>query len=71
MKLKHYVIIFLFLAVVNFTPKAVNAQEFDNGDPDAPIDTSVPLDGGISLLVAAGIAYGLKKRYDDKTQMKE
>jgi hypothetical protein len=29
------------------------------GDPDA-----VPLDGGLSLLIAAGAAYGVKKVYE-------
>jgi hypothetical protein len=32
------------------------------GNPDAP----VPLDGGVSFLVAAGVAYGLKKIRDKK-----
>jgi len=71
MNWRHYVITFLFLVAINCTPKIVNAQEFDNGDPDAPIDTNVPFDSGISILVAAGVAYGLKKRYDDKRQIKE
>lgn len=31
-------------------------------DPDAPTDpTNVPLDGGASLLLASGLAYGLKR----------
>ena len=31
---------------------------FAQGDPEA-----VPIDGGISLLIAAGVGYGLKKAY--------
>lgn len=31
-----------------------------SGDPDEP----VPLDGGLSLLIAAGVGYGAKKTYD-------
>ena len=32
------------------------------GDPDI----AVPIDGGVSLLVVAGIAYGAKKAYDKR-----
>jgi len=31
------------------------------GDPD-----EIPIDGGLSLLVAAGVAYGAKKAYDKR-----
>ena len=34
------------------------------GDPGG--DPDIPIDGGISLLVAAGLAYGSKKLYDHK-----
>ena len=33
------------------------------GDPDA---AAIPIDGGISLLLAAGAALGAKKLYDNK-----
>lgn len=39
------------------------AQDDVNGDPDS---TKVPFDGGISLLAAAGVAYGTKRWYDAK-----
>lgn len=35
------------------------------GDPDAPID------GGVSILVAAGIGYGIKKARDRKRKHAE
>ena len=36
-------------------------------EPDDVNDNLIcPLDGGVSLLVAAGIAFGLKKGYDKK-----
>ncbi len=39
---------------------------------DPPDDvTDVPFDGGVSLLVAAGIGYGLKKVYDEKKAERE
>lgn len=34
---------------------------FNSGDP-----TPVPVDGGVSLLLAAGAAYGIKKVRDNK-----
>ncbi|WP_018615525.1 PID-CTERM protein-sorting domain-containing protein [Segetibacter koreensis] len=34
-------------------------------------DADVPFDGGVSLLVAAGIGYGIKKVYDKKKQEKD
>ena len=33
---------------------------------DPPCAIPVPIDGGISLLIAAGVAYGSKKAYDNK-----
>ena len=43
------------------------------GGPDP--DPSVPIDGGLSLLVAAGAGYAIKKAYDkrkaEKTIVKE
>jgi len=35
------------------------------------VDNPVPIDGGASILVAAGVAYGLKKVYDKRKQNKE
>jgi hypothetical protein len=29
--------------------------------PSAPVPTSVPVDGGASLLLASGVAYGLRR----------
>ena len=48
--------------LLNVLPEIVQAQapETDAVDPDAPID------GGISLLVAAGIGYGVKKARDNR-----
>lgn len=44
-------------------PVILMAQDpFEEDVPDVP----VPFDGGVSLLVAAGIAYGLKKVHDSK-----
>ena len=45
---------FLFLVICLVIPMLTFAQ----GPPD-PNDT--PIDGGLSLLIAAGVAYGVKK----------
>ncbi|RYU80991.1 PID-CTERM protein-sorting domain-containing protein [Hymenobacter persicinus] len=49
-------ILFLLLAA-----PAVRAQGPGNGGPRPGAVTDVPVDGGASLLLAAGAAYGLKK----------
>lgn len=68
LRLKHCIAALILLAAINFTPATVHAQTGDGGleseDPDAP--TNVPFDGGVSLLVAAGVAYGIKKKHDAK-----
>jgi len=51
----------IFLVVFSLIPGISMAQIGDPGeDPDAPID------GGVSLLVAAGIGYGIKKAKDSR-----
>ena len=45
-------------------PTILMAQPDEPGDGGTVPD--VPFDGGISLLVAAGIGYGLKKANDKK-----
>ncbi len=38
-------------------------------EPESDASTSdVPIDGGVSLLVAAGVGYGVKKLYHKKKQ---
>lgn len=43
----------------------------DSSDPDCDPDANVPIDGGASVLIAAGVAYGLKKVHDKRKQSKE
>ena len=50
-------VFFIFLTIL---PNSVQAQPDPDGDPDAPID------GGVSLLIAAGIGYGIKKANDHR-----
>jgi preprotein translocase subunit SecY len=58
---KTLVISGLFITVLNLVPELCSAQIGDPGeDPDAPID------GGVTLLVAAGVGYGIKKVRDSR-----
>ena len=56
----------LFIAAMAL-PSIIFAQGDPGPDPDAPID------GGLSVLIAAGIGYGAKKVHDNrkKKQNKE
>jgi hypothetical protein len=61
-----YAVVFMMFLCL---PSISFSQEFDDlpdipGDPDVP----VPFDGGISLLVAAGIGYGVKKAYEKRNK---
>jgi hypothetical protein len=54
----------LFAAALLLAGAAAQAQPGSGGPgPDAPVadPTATPLDGGASLLLAAGVALGLKK----------
>lgn len=44
-------------------PELLKAQTYFEDDT---MDNPVPFDGGVTLLVAAGIGYGLKKVHDTK-----
>lgn len=50
----------LSFSVLPQSAKAVGPPEGEAEDPDAPID------GGVSLLVAAGVVYGVKKFRDER-----
>jgi len=51
-----YITTILFVLAISIIPALAQGDGFD--DP-APGD--VPIDGGLSLLVAAGVGYGIKK----------
>ena len=57
----------LIIGLFTCLPVLVNAQ-FEEPDPEPPT-TSVPFDGGFSLLVAAGAAYATKKAYDKRRKV--
>lgn len=57
MKKLTYLFLFCFVAIVAIgNALADDPPPFDGTSPD-----SIPVDGGASLLVAGGIAYGAKK----------
>ncbi len=47
----------ILVTVCFFLPSLLFAQGGPGGDPDA----TVPIDGGLSILAAAGVAYSVKK----------
>jgi hypothetical protein len=51
---------YLIMFVVLTMPVLAFAQADPGGDPD------VPIDGGLSLLLAAGVGYVAKKGYDKR-----
>jgi hypothetical protein len=61
MKRNNYLSVILLASMI-FSPVLLPAQGLDDpgGDPAA-----VPIDGGLSLLLAAGVAYGVKKGYSN------
>jgi hypothetical protein len=57
---KRTIISVLLVAFMYCMPLISNAQPDPGGDPDAPID------GGLSILIAAGVSYVAKKGYDKR-----
>ncbi len=57
--MKKHLFVFVILLFAVVIPNLLMAQ----GPPD-PSDALVPIDGGLSLLVAAAVSYGSKKMYD-------
>ena len=59
----------LYLILVMFFCMAMPMIAFADDDPIDPND--VPIDGGLTLLLAAGAAYGVKKYRDGKKKQGE
>lgn len=64
MKLKTLLTAVILVCAICYAPSLM-AQPDPGGDPD------VPIDGGVSLLIAAGVAYGAKKAYDKRKKNQE
>ncbi|MEI7626694.1 MAG: hypothetical protein WCJ80_00570 [Bacteroidota bacterium] len=63
---KTFIIVFIFCSFHFFCPKLLFAQppSFDNDTSD------VPIDGGLSMLLALGIGYGIKKNFKQEEAKK-
>ena len=61
---KHILTVGMVLMICLVNPLSMNAQPVDPGCD--PLDPACPIDGGLSLLIAAGIGLGAKKAYDQK-----
>ncbi len=59
---KHIVSLFLVIAVMAFPILAAAQIQGTPSEPEAPID------GGLSLLVAAGVGYGARKLKEKRKQ---
>ena len=54
---------FLFIFFALSLPAIAQTNPPDGGDGDGTVN-DVPLDGGLTVLIAGAIAYGVKKRKD-------
>ncbi len=52
------------------TGNSTNGDPTNGNNPGNP-DQNVPVDGGISLLIAAGVIYGMKRNYKVREEMKK
>ena len=68
--LKSFLLLSALIMILALLPSPVHAQPGDPGcDPlcNCREDQSIcPIDGGLSLLLAAGVGYGLKKARDTR-----
>jgi hypothetical protein len=58
MRIKSLFTTLFIVALFVCLPAITNAQ-FEDPDP-------VPFDGGLSLVIAAGVGYAIKKKYDQR-----
>ena len=67
MKSRNLLITLIFICAFMYIPSLV----FAGGSvPWCPPTTEAPLDGGLTLLIAAGIGFGVKKVYDKRKKDK-
>lgn len=61
-KIKVLLLMLVAMLAFSITVTIAQAPPFDPNDPDGPGGfTGIPVDGGISALLATGVALGVKK----------
>lgn len=65
--MKSISVLFRVLCLASF---AILISQIALAQPPPPPDPTIPIDGGISLLLAAGIGYGAKKIYEKRNTTK-
>ncbi|MEO6721242.1 MAG: hypothetical protein ABIN67_12805 [Ferruginibacter sp.] len=58
-------VLFLVILLFSFLPQPTKAQ----GPTDPAGDPDLPIDGGVSILIAAGVGYGVKKYRDERKKL--
>lgn len=74
MKNSGFIVLVLVFLVFILLPGLAHAQVGGGvvGDPGCdPFDPDCPIDGGLSLLIAAGIGIGAKKAYEGRKKADE
>jgi hypothetical protein len=66
MKINSFITRIIIACAFIVLPSVMLAQVPGGPGPDPDTGEAVPFDGGISLLIAAGIGIGAKKAYDRK-----
>lgn len=59
----------LMLPAISFTQRGTRGAP--PPPPPDPIDTNIPFDGGLSILLAVGVGYGVKRIRDQRMQKKK
>ncbi len=65
-KLNTVVGLCLLMGIGMFFPLESEAQRPPDSNTEIFTDPDLPLDGGVGLLIAAGVAYGAKKVRDER-----
>jgi len=67
MKLKHIFSILSIILICMMLP-SIGLAQIGGGPGCDPEDPLCPIDGGVSLLIAAGIGLGAKKAYQERNK---
>tara|TARA_R110002073_G_scaffold40547_6_gene115424 strand:- start:83865 stop:84056 length:192 start_codon:yes stop_codon:yes gene_type:complete len=59
--LKKYVTLVIFLSLLFTSSEMIAQKKVDPPSPAPPPPPGLPIDGGVALLLIAGVGYGIKK----------